>query len=295
MEKAKTISRRALGRGLATLIPTIGAEDSGGDNEIHMVESDVIFPNPFQPRRDFNEEETRGLAESIKNQGLLQPIILRRCPQGYQIISGERRYRALMLLEWDRIPCVIRTKASDREMLEIALVENVQREDLNEIEKAEAYQRLLDECHLSHEDLAKRVGKTRSSITNTTRLLKLSREIQEMVRAGALTMGHARALLAVEDETRRTALAHRIISANLSVRDVENIIRKGKAGVVKRKAAYANTPLSPDLADIVDRLKYRFGTKVQVVSSDEKKGRIQIPFRGRDDLNRILDILLPRA
>ena len=184
-------SRRALGRGLTNLIP-VDSEEKGSDNKVVLVDANSIHPNPFQPRREFNDEELAGLAESIKQQGLLQAIILRKKQDGYEIISGERRFRALKILGQDKMPSIIKPKVTDREMMEMTLVENIQREDLNDIEQAHAFQTLLQDCDLSHEELSKRVGKSRSAITNTLRLLKLPLDIQQRVIHNEISTGHAR-------------------------------------------------------------------------------------------------------
>lgn len=295
MIKSKPLARRALGRGLSNLIPTVDPEDESNENEIHLVDSEAIRPNPFQPRTDFNQEEIQGLADSIKAQGLLQPIVVRKKGDSYEIISGERRFRAMRILEYDKIPCIVKAQASDREMLELALVENVQRENLNEIEKAYAYQKLLSECGLSHEEMSKRVGKSRTVITNTLRLLKLPDTIQEMVRKGEISMGHARALLSIEDEKQQLELAQKIIYEKLNVRDVETATQNAKG---KSKKAGAAEPKKdrfindPDLNNVIDRLRFRFGTDVGIKVDEQYKGLISIPVYSQDDLNRIVDIIL---
>lgn len=285
-------SRRALGRGLSNLIPQ-DSEETGSDNEIVLVDSNAIRPNPFQPRSKFDNKEIEGLAESINSQGLLQAIILRKKIDGYEIISGERRFRALKLLGHDKIPCIIKPKVSDREMIEMTLVENVQREDLNDIEQAFTYQRLLHECGLSHEELSKRIGKSRSAITNIMRLLKLPDEIQRLVMSGDISMGHARALLSIEDIHKQKEIAERICSRKLSVRDVEDEIKrlKEKKPQVKSRKLKSDIEKDPDLIAIIEKLQYKFGTMVKVISLRNGKGKIEIHFYKKDDLNRILEIL----
>ncbi|MBD3393912.1 MAG: ParB/RepB/Spo0J family partition protein [Chitinivibrionales bacterium] len=279
-------TRRALGRGLSSLIP---APDDKMGPGIVLLPADTLIPNPFQPRSDFDEEELRSLADSIQTQGLLQPVIARRSGRGYQVVSGERRLRALKLLGETEIPCIVKETVSDREMLEIALVENIQREDLNEIEKARGYDRLLEECGLSHEQLSTRLGKSRSAVTNTLRLLKLPAPIQEMVRAGDLSMGHARALLAETDPKRQQRLAQRVAAEGTSVRDLEKALqKKGKA----RKKGIRAHAADPDTQQVIEKLQYRFGTAVDIVSRGARGGRIEIQFYDKDDLNRILDLLL---
>jgi len=291
----KSTQRRALGRGLTNLIPQ-DTEESGSDNQIVMVDANAIMSNPFQPRRDFNEEEIAGLSDSIATQGLLQPVTVRRKVDGYEIVSGERRFRACRRLGWDKVPCIVRPKVPDREMLELALVENIQRENLNDIETAVAYQRLLLECSLSHEELAKRVGKSRSALTNSLRLLKLSEPVQEMLRSGGISMGHARALLAVDDPKRQKELAEAVAEKKLSVREIETIIQKNESKnrnqtAKPRKGNDSGHAIDPDIRQKLDELQYRLGTAVRIVGRAQTGGRIVIQFHGTEDLGRILEIL----
>jgi ParB family chromosome partitioning protein len=288
---AKSSSRRALGRGLANLIPT-ETETSEPGREIVYVDAGAVRPNPFQPRQHFDQEEIKGLAESIRAQGLLQPLLLRKHNDHYQIVSGERRFRALQLLGTDKIPGTIRPGLSDRDMLEMALVENIQREDLSEIEKAATYRKLLTECRISHDELSKRVGKSRSAITNALRLLKLPPTVQQMIRDRALGMGHARALLAIEDEQRQIALAEKIARESLSVRDIERLSRGSKSAAGAKPKAKSGEPADPNMTEIIDKMRYRFGTDVRVIQGTSDKGKIEISFYGTDDLNRLLDLLL---
>ena len=285
----KKTSRKALGRGLSNLIPIKG-EDSSDNNEIHEVSISSIQTNPFQPRNNFNEEEIKGLAESIKNQGLLQPIILRQKDDCFEIISGERRYRAFQYLKRDSVPSIIKQNISDREMLELALIENIQ--ELNEIEKAIAYQKLLLEYGYTHEQLSEHVGKSRASISNSLRLLNLPEEIQIMVRNNQISMGHARALLSLKGKD-ISLIAQRIIEEQLSVRDIENLSssikknRKIKQGDNKQKDHNDD----PDLNDIINRLQYKFGTSVGI-QNGSKKGCVSFIFFGREDLSRLIELLL---
>ncbi len=293
----KTARRTALGRGLSALIPVESeSTDSRGPSE--QIDMSAIRPNPFQPRTRFQQEEIDGLAASINTQGLLQPIVVRKKVNGYEIISGERRYRALKQLGWDTAPCILKAQVSDREMLELALVENIQREDLNDVEIAHAYQRLLLECSLSHEQLSARVGKSRSAITNTLRLLKLPNVVQQMIQDGALSSGHARALLAVEDGSSQKALAERIAAEGLSVRQVEELVRA--APTVKRPVArkprgtHPSSQLDPDTSRCLEQLQYHYGTAVRV-SGNGEQGRIEVHYSGSEDLARILNLMLPAA
>ncbi len=298
MANQKPRKRRALGRGLSNLIPiepdeiegsNEASENSGNGGVIHVAR-ELVRTNPYQPRVDFDDEEIRGLADSIQNQGLLQPVVLRKCTDGYEIISGERRFRAMGLLEYDKVPSLIKEDVTDREMLEMALVENIQREDLNEIEKAHAYSKLMADCGLSHEELSKRVGKSRSAVTNSLRMLKLSPDLQKMVRNGELTMGHARSLLSLDGEDIRNRMAERIVRENLSVRDVERETQKKKPAQSKKESFSGHT--DPNLNEVVEKLRYRFGTAVKINGKPKGKGSVEISFYGTDDLNRILDMIM---
>lgn len=282
--------RKALGRGLSNLIPT-QVESSSNNEEIHLIDINAIRTNPFQPRTDFDEDEIKGLADSIENQGLLQPVVVRQKDSFYEIISGERRTRAYKLLKRDKVPCIIKNKVTDREMLELALVENIQREELNEIEKAIAYQKLLLECNYTHDELSKQVGKSRTVITNSLRLLNLPDEVQQMVRKNQISMGHARALLALQDSNQILDLANRIINENLSVRDIEKETQESK-GNKKIKVQPAEPLMDPDLANVVERLQYKFGTSVSIKQSTKDKGKVEFEYFNQQDLTRIVDILL---
>jgi len=295
----KKVQRRVLGRGLASLIP-IASEDEetqGDNNKILEIDCSAIKPSPVQPRMDFNEDEIQNLADSINIQGLLQPILVRRKESGdFEIISGERRFRALRRLGRDKIPCIVKQSLSDREMMEMALVENIQREDLNEIEKAVAYQQLIGEYSYTHEELSAQIGKSRTTITNTLRLLTLPEEIQQMVRKNELSMGHARALLAIEGNEQRIELAKRITAEDLPVRAVEKQVRT-EAKPKKQRAAKslrANVT-DPIITEAVNRLQYRLGTAVALKTSDGQQGTIEIKYYSGNDLTRIFDLLLPAA
>ena len=281
-------TRQALGRGLSSLIPVLDGEKIS-DTDILDVDIDEIMPNPFQPRKDFNREEIESLADSIKSQGLLQPVVLRKRAGRYEIISGERRLRAMKHIGEKSIPAIIKEKISDGKMLEMALVENIQREDLNDIELAKSYQRLLFECGLSHKDLSEHIGKSRSAITNTLRLLKLPEKIQTLTREGKISSGHARALLAIKDKQAQYALVKKIISKGLTVRDIENLTQvKIKRGKTKAKTGKHT---DPDIQHQEDQLRYLFGTDVKIKTGRGYKGRIEIQYYSREDLNRILNIM----
>jgi ParB family transcriptional regulator, chromosome partitioning protein len=285
-------ARRALGRGLTNLIP-IDTEEKGSGNEVVFVDVNAISSNPYQPRQDFDKEEISNLAQSIEKQGLLQPILLRKKDAFYEIISGERRFRAMKLLGNNQVPCIVKPNISDHEMIEMALVENIQRENLNDIEQAHAFQRLMIDCGLSHEEISKKVGKSRSTITNFLRLLKLPEEIQQKVRQKELTMGHARALLSIDDPKRQKEMAQKIISENLSVREIEKTAQplSEKKNKIIQKDIHPDKK-DPDIEHLTEQLRYRFGTKVTILNSSDGKGKIEIFFHTIDDLNRILDIFL---
>ena len=281
-------TRQALGRGLSSLIPVLDGEKIS-DTDILDVDIDEIMPNPFQPRKDFNREEIESLADSIKSQGLLQPVVLRKRAGRYEIISGERRLRAMKHIGEKSIPAIVKEKISDGKMLEMALVENIQREDLNDIEVAKSYQRLLFECGLSHKNLSEHIGKSRSAITNTLRLLKLPEKIQTLTREGKISSGHARALLAIKDKQAQYALVKKIISKGLTVRDIENLTQvKIKRGKTKAKAGKHT---DPDIQHQEDQLRYLFGTDVKIKNGRGYKGRIEIQYYSREDFNRILNIM----
>jgi ParB family chromosome partitioning protein len=293
----KKTHRRVLGKGLSALIPAtthVESDGSGSEKEISFIDLSLLRTNPFQPRREFDEEEIKSLAHSIRTQGLLQPILVRQKENGiYEIISGERRFRAMKMLGNDKIPCMIKLCLSDREMMEMALVENIQREDLNEIEKAEAYQKLVQEHDYTHEQLARQVGKSRTAVTNTLRLLSLPQEIVQMVRRNIVTMGHARALLSLEDNGMRLALAKKIQDQGLSVRDVEKAVQP--VDRIKKHERSKSTPHAasdPNTADAIRKLEYLLGTPVKIKAISDTSGKIEIAFFSESDLTRIFDVLL---
>ncbi len=289
----KQNQRKVLGRGLSNLIPT-QIESANNNEEIHLIDITAIHTNPFQPRIDFDEEEIRGLADSIQNQGLLQPVVVRQKENFYEIISGERRTRAFRILGRDKVPCIIKTKVTDREMLELALVENIQREELNEIEKAIAYQKLLLECNYTHEVLSKQVGKSRTAITNSLRLLNLPDEVQQLLRKNLISMGHARAILSLQDAKEMINVANRVVNENLSVRDIEKETQVSKETKKPKITTTINKeqPVDPDIANVIERLQYKFGTSVIIKSSSKDKGKIEFDYFNQQDLTRIVDILL---
>lgn len=300
MNSLKNGSKRksVLGRGLSNLIPTYseeGGQDEGsGVSEVQHVDINAIDPNPHQPRVDFDEEEIAGLAASIRNQGLLQPIVLRSKGGRYEIISGERRYRAHKYLKMDSVPGIVKTNVSDKEMLELALVENIQREELNEIEKAAAYQKLIVEFSYTHEELAQQVGKSRTVITNSLRLLNLPDEVQQMVRKNEISSGHARAVLSLPTAEEQLAAARKILGDGLTVREAEQITQAQKPQKGQKTPAKPAelAPQDPNITHQLERLQYKFGTSVKLKITGNNKGRVEIEYFSEDDLVRIFDLLL---
>ncbi len=298
--------RKALGRGLSNLIPSEEAGEGNSssgidrnvDNGARYVPLDSVNPNPFQPRKEFSETEIADLAQSIKNSGLLQPILVRLKDDSYEIISGERRFRALKSLGKKKIPVIVKENISNRRMVEMALIENVQREDLNEIEKANTYRALLTEHGLSHEEVSQQVGKSRSVITNALRILKLPKDVQQMVIQKQISSGHARALLALENANFQEKIARRIKDEGLSVRFVEKLVSgsaKAQSRIKKKKPKKENEVEAflkdPDVAGYIDKLQKKFGTSVTVKTRQQERGSLEISFFGKEDLNRILSLL----
>ncbi|MEM6362077.1 MAG: ParB/RepB/Spo0J family partition protein [Bacteroidota bacterium] len=297
---AKTPKKRnALGRGLGALLEDTPSKESelGSKtvitNNINEIEIASIEVNPFQPRTHFDKEALEELAESIAVQGIIQPITVRKLTTGqYQLISGERRLQASKLAGLKSVPVYIRL-ADDQQMLEMALIENIQRENLNAIEIALSYQRLLTECDLKQEELGDRVGKNRSTVNNYLRLLKLPPDIQIALRDKKISMGHARALINVDNVDNQLDVFNRIIQNDLSVRKVEDLVRalgKDQSDQKRKENSDTDSSSGKEIANLQSRLASHFGTKVHV-KSDGKKGEIKIPFLSIEDLNRILDIL----
>ncbi|WP_214319092.1 ParB/RepB/Spo0J family partition protein [Nonomuraea sediminis] len=306
--------RRGLGKGLGALIPTGpivdgtgtvapangSAADSGpkpiAGAYFKEVSLTAIVPNPRQPREVFDEERLQELAASIKEVGLLQPIVVRSVGGGqYELIMGERRWRACQLAGLEQVPAIVRNTQDDALLLD-ALIENLQREQLNALEEAAAYQQLLDDFQATHEQLAQKVGRSRSHITNTLRLLNLPPEVQLRVAAGTISAGHARALLGLESPEEQVQLAKRIVAELLSVRAVEEIVSMGSAKAAKNapRERQANRPTAPGLTHLADRLSDHFETKVKV-DLGRRKGRIVVEFATIDDLERIIGTMAPEA
>ena len=274
-----------LGRGLSALIPS-ASQESHTNGDVHELAVDMIQPNPDQPRTDIGEDGISELADSISKVGLLQPIIVRPMGEGYQIIAGERRWRAARQAGLERVPVRVLSK-TDTEALELALIENLLRDDLNPIEESRGYRRLLTEYRMTQAELADRVSKSRSSITNALRLLDLPDEIQDLVYENKMTAGHARAILSVPDESSRLKLAERIVGDGLSVREVENLARLFAAGQVER----APRPITPkSFKTVARKLRRLLSTNVRVRLAKDK-GKIEIEFQSEEDLDRIYRLL----
>ncbi|MCC3157439.1 ParB/RepB/Spo0J family partition protein [Hymenobacter sp. 15J16-1T3B] len=293
-----------LGRGLNALIE--GSYEKKSErlglvphpaNSVGLIPTDQIEANPYQPRTHFDQEALQELAESIKVQGIIQPVTVRQTgPAAYQLISGERRLQASRLAGLEAIPAYIR-KADDQQMLEMALIENIQRENLNAIEIALSYQRLVSECNLKQEELGDRVGKNRSTVTNYLRLLKLPPDIQIGLRDSVISMGHARALLSVDDAAAQLNLFRRIVTEEMSVRRVEQLVRQGVSAPAAKNADTPATdaPLVPvaEIKRAERHLSDRFGSRVQVKPTAQGRGEIRISFDSAEDMHRIISILQP--
>lgn len=283
----------ALGKGINALFSEIGGlenieEERPEDKGIREIKLDEIKPSKYQPRYQFDSEKLEELAQSIKEEGIIQPIIVRSSDDGYEIIAGERRFRAAAMAGLDKIPVIVKEVSSD-EALEIALIENIQREDLNPIEEAKAYQKLISDFKITQEDLASKVGKNRTSITNTLRLLKLPTEIQKAVEENIIFMGHARALISVEEKKLQLLLFRKVVKRNLSVRQIEDIIKTIKNVSHETIRIKKEDPIIKSYEKI---LMKSLGTKVFIKQNkDKKSGKIEIVYFSLDDIERILEKL----
>ncbi len=291
--------KNALGRGLGALLNDspinkanlprkASIEPRSSINEILI---EYIEVNPFQPRTHFDEEALNELKDSIKTQGIIQPITVRKMGvNSYQLISGERRLQASKLGGLTKIPAYIRL-ADDQQMLELALIENIQRENLNSIEIALSYQRLISECNLKQEELGDRVGKKRSTVTNYLRLLKLPPDVQAGIRDGKISMGHARALIGIENIDSLLLIFKKVIQEELSVRKTEELVRLLTSEGVDKTSKTEVKSISPEIQKLQSELSSHFGSKIQIKADNKTKGEIKIPFVSTQDLNRILEIL----
>ncbi len=285
------MAKRALGKGIGALI---GETEDARLKNASTVEVPIasLKPNPSQPRRSFRDASLAELAESIRRRGVLQPVLVEEAGGGYQIVAGERRVRAAKLAGLDRVPVLVRSFSPD-ERLEVALIENLQREDLTPIEEAKAYRQLMEARDLTQEQVAAKIGKDRTTITNSLRLLKLPQKVQDAVEKGDLSAGHARALLAVTSSADMELLFERVVARGLSVRETEQAaqaLNQGKRGKAKKASGRMR---DPNVREVEERLVERFGTKVQI-RGGPSKGRIEIAYFSADDLERVLELLQGR-
>jgi ParB family chromosome partitioning protein len=282
------VSKR-LGKGLRALIPDIPEEETEDRrNSIRDIEVFKIKPNRFQPRENFDEVAQEDLKNSIAEKGIIQPITVRKVDDGYELIAGERRLRAVTALNFDSVPAYVLDVDSEEEMLELSLIENIQREDLNPIDIAKAYNKLLLECNLTQESIAKRIGKDRSTVANFLRLLKLPRRIQDSLKIGELNMGHARALITVYDKDLQNSLWEKIIKNKLSVRDVERLVNQSTRKKNKQKVQEKEKSLY--LLEIEEKLRNIYGTQVRV-KLGKRGGCVEIEFYSEEELERLLEIM----
>src|SRR5437762_986232 len=281
--------RQALGKGLSALIPDIPEPPRAASLDVDI---DRLAPNQFQPRAHVDDTRLGELAESIRANGVIQPIVVRRLGDRFQIIAGERRWRAARLAGLARVPIVVREVPSGdgRALLQLALIENIQREDLNPIEAALAYRRLADDFHLKQEEIAAAVGKDRASVANYLRLLKLPDEIRSEIASGRLSMGHARALLALPDEADQRRTARDVIARSLSVRETESVVKKLAESTTASRVPPPPKPVDVHTRAAEDRLKMLLGARVRIVRQGTG-GRIEIDFNSEDELIRIFDLL----
>lgn len=293
---------RGLGKGLDSLIPPVSVEPKAKKVEAAsevanaepgaqqtFVKITMVEPNREQPRKNFDEDALQELADSIKQFGILQPIVVQDRKGYYEIIAGERRWRAAKIAGLKEVPVIIKN-LSEKEIVEISLIENIQRENLNPIEEAQAYKRLLTEFSLKQDEVAERVSKSRTAVTNSMRLLKLCDEVQQMVIDEMLTTGHARALLAVDNAEEQYALAQKVFDEKLSVRDIEKLVKNLHKPAKPKKVD--DKTLELIYQDIAEKLKQRLGTKVAVTSKGEGAGKIELEFYNHEDLERIMDLLM---
>ena len=280
-------THRALGRGLSALIPerttTTTPETSSNDQQLIKLRVTQIRPNPFQPRSTFNQEKQQELIDSMRARGIIQPVIVRQTNEGYELVAGERRLRAAKAIGWDEVPAMVRV-ASDRESLELSLLENIQRDDLNPVEEAKAFERLASEFGLTQEAIAKATGKQRSSISNTLRILKLPEKIVDAIRNGVITSGHAKALLAIDNQSQQLVAFNQMVSGDFSVRKSEALTRRA-GHAVKR-----NRTIDPNVRALQERLQHALGTKVSILHG-KKRGQIVIEYYSDADLERLVETI----
>ena len=279
----------ALGKGLGALIPGLEIEEEEkAKQDYFYCEIDLIRPNRYQPRSAFDEEDLQELADSIKTQGVLQPLLVRKDEAGYELIAGERRLRASKRAGLTQVPVVIK-RVTDDKLLEMSLVENIQRENLNPIEESEAYHRLITQLNLTQDQASARVGKSRSTVANFLRLRQLPDQIKDSITDGSLSMGHARALLGADNSTQQLAAWRMVVARKLSVRDTENLVRQLKS-VKKRSKVTRDSSEQIYLTSLAEDLSRHLGTKI-LIKKNGKKGKVEIEFYSDDDLERLIDRL----
>jgi len=277
------MEKRALGKGLSALIPI---KEEFGENRESVIRIPIskIKTNKYQPRIEFNKEKLAELTSSIKEKGVVQPVLVRKAQDGYELIAGERRLRAVSSLGVDTIPAIVKNVA-DIDMLELSLIENIQREELNPMEEASAFQKFIDDFNFTQEKIATAIGKDRSTVANTLRLLGLPKKIQEYISKGAVSAGHAKAMLSLDAETDQLRVCNLVVKKGLSVRETESLVKRRVSGEKRAEAKRDH-----GLNDIESRLQQILGTRVRVFHG-KKRGRIMIEYYSTEDLNRILDIL----
>ena len=282
-----------LGKGINALIPEYPDSSAPGEDtrQVVQIHVDEIEPNPFQARSDFDEEHIDELMRSIQEKGVISPIAVNRVGQTYQIIAGERRWRASKKGGFETIPALVYEIDSQQELMELSLIENVQREDLNPVEEAEGYRSLITKCFLTQDEVAQKVGKNRSTVANLVRLLNLPHEIQDFLRRDQLQMGHARALLGLDDDDDKLELGRRAVEEKMVVREVEKAVANQRTGRSKKQKPAKAADVDPHIRDFEERLQHRFGTAVNIRRAT-KKGRIEVEFYDDSDLERILELLL---
>jgi len=289
-----TEQQRRLGRGLEALLGPVNKEQAAQEGALREVLVQSIRPNPFQPRRTIEPTKLQELADSIQASGLLQPVVVREANGGYELIAGERRWRAVQKLGWPKIPVVVK-QADDRTLLTLAIIENIQRAELSPLEEAASYQRLIDEFKASQGDVARLVGRDRSTVANALRLLKLPAEVRELLERRQLSEGHARALLGVTDERLLTRLAHAAVAEGWSVREVEARVRGERPAAPARKGAKGPAkPISADTRRVEEALRKHLGTDVKLTPKRRGRGIISLQYYSNDDLARVLELILGR-
>ena len=275
---------KGLGKGISAFFPE---ESIDSDNRVEHIAVSKLIVNPFQPRKIFNEEALKELAESIKEHGIIQPIVVRKKEKKYEIIAGERRFRAAKLAGLKEVPAIVK-EMTEQQMMEVAILENLQREDLTPIEEAEAYSSLIDNLNFTQDALAKRLGKSRPHIANHIRLLQLPEEVRQLMNEGVLSMGHGRALLGLKNKGRIAEVAQKVIAQSLNVRQLESLVHQVNEGVSHETKEKVKKDVFVQATE--SQLREYFGTSVQV-KKQKNKGKIEIEFYSEDDLERILDIL----